>query len=147
MDDTKTNTQQGEIDSSEKNNATVLLEIERMIKTNMSGVDKRKGELKKLKEMIESVLESDATYREHAEKAKEATKLKSATKQQILKLPQNADLVKKASELSAEIKEIDGALSDYLHEYQRMSGSNEIADDDGDVREIVFVAKLVKKPR
>ena len=131
----------------EKNEADVLLEIEQMIKTNMSGTDKRKVELKKLREMIDSVLQNDETYREHAEKAKEANKVKSATKQQILKDPQNADVVKKANELSAEIKEMNDALSDYLREYQRMSGNNEIEGDDGEVREIVYVAKLVKKPR
>lgn len=147
MDDIKPNPKGESGDSLEKNDATVLLEIEQMIKTNISGVDKRKGELKKLKEMIESVLVNDSMYREHAEKAKEANKVKSATKKQILNLPQNADLVKKANELSAEIKEMNDALSDYLSEYQRMSGSNEIEGDDGEIREIVYVAKLVKKPR
>ena len=36
-------------------------------------------------------------------------------------------------------------LSDYLREYQRLSGSNEIEGEDGELREIVYTAKLVKK--
>jgi hypothetical protein len=47
--------------------------------------------------------------------------------------------------LAAATKELDTALSDYLREYMRMSGTNEIETEDGDVREIVYVAKLIKK--
>jgi len=43
------------------------------------------------------------------------------------------------------LKDLQNALSDYLREYQRLSGSNEIEGDDGEVREIVYVAKLVKR--
>jgi hypothetical protein len=125
--------------------ANVLIELESMIKSNMKGVDNRKSELKKTREMIASVLENDATYKEHEKTAKEAAKIKNATRSELMKLSHNAQLVSKMHELAAEIKEMNDALSDYLREYQRMSGSNEIEDDDGTVREIVYVAKLIKK--
>jgi hypothetical protein len=129
----------------ETNGATVLLELESTIKNHLSGIDTRKAELKKTREMIASVLTNDATFKDHEAKAKESAKLKNATKSQLLKLPANASLVTKMHELSAEIKEMSEALSDYLREYGRMSGSNEIEGDDGTVREIVYVAKLVRK--
>lgn len=64
---------------------------------------------------------------------------------QILNLPANAGLNEKVKDLSGEVKELGGALSDYLREYQRMSGVNEIESEDGEVHEIVYTARLVKK--
>lgn len=95
--------------------------------------------------MLASVLTNDETYRAHEEEAKEKIKVKTATKTTIMQLPANRQLADKVRELATEIKELDGALSDYLREYQRQSGVNEIEGHDGEVREIVYVAKLVKK--
>ncbi len=123
----------------------ILITMEGMIKSNIALIDKLSEEAKKLKEMLDDIFANDPTYQEHLEKAKEATKLKTATKQQILKQPQAADLNEKTKAIKSEIKEAQSALSDYLQEYQRMSGVNEIEGDDGEVREIVYTAKLVKK--
>jgi hypothetical protein len=125
----------------------VLLELETTIKSHISGIDKGKSELKKKREMVESALLNDETYRLHNEDAKKAAKIKSKTKKQILDQQQNKQLVADTYELAAEVKEMDVALSDYLREYQRMSGATEIETDDGEVREIVYVAKLVKKSK
>ena len=53
----------------------------------------------------------------------------------------------KAKDLSIEIKEANLGLSEYLREYQRMTGQSEIEGDDGEVREIVYTAKLIKKQK
>lgn len=127
------------------NGATVLMELERTIKNHISDIDRKKAELKKQREMMESALLNDETYRLHTEEAKKAAKVKGQTKLQILQLPENRLLSEKVKDLASEIRELNGALSDYLREYQRMSGSSEIETDDGEVREIVYVAKLVKK--
>lgn len=127
------------------NGATVLLELERTIKNHISDIDRKKVELKKQREMMESALLNDETYRLHTEEAKKAAKVKGQTKLQILQLPENRQLSEKVKDLASEIRELNGALSDYLREYQRMSGSSEIETDDGEVREIIYVAKLVKK--
>lgn len=125
--------------------ANILLELETTIKNHITDIDTRKSELKKQREMMESALMNDETYRLHAEDAKKAAKIKAKTKFEILQLPANRQLSEKVKELASEIKELDNALSDYLREYQRMSGSSEIETNDGEVREIVYVAKLVKK--
>ncbi len=124
----------------------ILGEIESMIKGHIRTIDTRKEEIKKHKEMLNSALAGDATYKLHEEEAKKASKQKAATKMQILKLPVNDNLVKKVRELTSELRETQNALSDYLREYQRLSGANEIEGEDGEVREIVYVAKLVKRP-
>lgn len=129
----------------EKTSAQVLVDLESMIKTHISTIDKSKGELSKLKDMLDGIFENDETYRTHTEKAKEAAKLKSLTKSQLLKQPEARDLAQKIKELQSSIKDLDLALSDYLREYQRMSGSTEIELEDGEVREIVYTAKLVKR--
>jgi hypothetical protein len=125
--------------------AQVLLDLEQLIKTNISNIDKGKAELKKQREMLTSAFENDETYRLHNEEAKKAAKTKAQTKYQIMQQPQNKQLAEKVKGIAADIKEADGALSDYLREYQRLSGSNEIETDDGQIREIVYTAKLVKR--
>ena len=127
------------------NAAQVLLDLEQLIKTHIGHIDKSKAELKKQREMLASALENDETYRLHNEEAKKTAKIKAQTKYQITQLPQNKQLAEKVKSVAADIKEADGALSDYLREYQRMSGATEIETDDGVVREIVYIAKLVKK--
>lgn len=124
----------------------ILGEIESMIKNHIRTLDSRKEEIKKYKEMLNSALANDATYKLHEEEAKKTSKQKAATKAQILQLPANDSLVKKVRELTGELRETQNALSDYLREYQRLSGSNEIEGEDGEVREIIYVAKLVKRP-
>jgi hypothetical protein len=126
-------------------NATVLLNMEGLIKNHITTLDKLSEELKKHKEMLEDIFKNDKTYQEHAEKAKEATKIKQGTRQQILRQPQAGELDKKIKEMKSQIKENQESLSDYLQEYARMSGVSEIEGEDGEVREIIYSAKLIKK--
>lgn len=149
VDDTNNNIQEGEIveatASSDNSEALILLNIEGLIKSNISKLDKLSDELKKQNEMIQSVLDNDPTYKEHSEKAKEAARVKGNTKKEILKRPEVSHVVQKANELKSEIKEIKESQSSYLSEYQRLSGSTEIETEDGQVRQIIYVAKLVRR--
>ncbi|OGG02417.1 hypothetical protein A2Z33_05140 [Candidatus Gottesmanbacteria bacterium RBG_16_52_11] len=123
----------------------VLTDLESMIKSHITGIDKRKSELRKHREMLASALANDETYTGQDDEVKKAVKIRNATRSEILKQQANVKINEKVKELSGEIKEMDMALSDYLREYQRLSGSNEIETDDGTVREIVYVAKLIRK--
>lgn len=125
--------------------STILISLESTIKTHITSLDKLAEELRKHKEMLDDIFANDQTYQKHLEAAKEATKIKTATKQQILQQPQAKELNEKVKSFKSEIKEQEGALSDYLQEYQRLSGVNEIEGEDGEVREIVYVAKLIRK--
>lgn len=134
------------VPSEDGNDATVLLSLESLIKNHISSIDKLKDELKKQKQMLEDSFSNDSVYQEHDRLAKEAIKQKSATKSQITKQPQNMLLANKIKNMSAELKDKQFSLSDYLLEYQRMTGVNEIEGEDGEVREIVNSAKVIKKP-
>lgn len=135
--------QNGEI--VEETGAELLVNLESTIKEHIASIDKSKGELKKLKEMLADTYCNDPVYQEHDKAVKDATKIRSKTKSELLKQPASADLNAKVKELSGELKDFQAALSDYLREYMRLSGSNEIEGDDGEVREIIYVAKLVKR--
>lgn len=130
----------------EESQTDVLLNLENLVKSHIAGIDSRRKQLKEQRQMLDDIFTNDPTYNLHSEKAKEAARVKSQTKQQLLKQPNVAAIDEKIKALTTEIKEMDTALSDYLSEYQRMSGSNEIEGEDGEVREIVFIAKLVKRP-
>ncbi len=133
-------------DSSESgNDAVLLIRIEEMIKTHITQIDQLQEQASKHKEMVDDIFGNDETFQEHDKIAREAAKVRSGTKQQIMKRPDVADLSAKLKELKSEQSELKEGLSDYLREYQRLSGSNEIEGEDGQVREIVYTAKLVKK--
>jgi hypothetical protein len=125
--------------------SSVLLNLEQLIKTHITRIDALKIDAKKQKEMLDDIFTNDDTYKEHNEKAKEAARVKSMTKGQIMKRPNVAEIAEKLKNMKQETKELDAALSDYLGEYQRLSGSNEVQTEEGEVREIIYVAKLVKK--
>lgn len=125
--------------------AEVIVNLGELIKNHIASLDKLRDEVKKLKEMHEDGFINDAVYRQHAEQAKEATKVKQETKQQIAKQPAIAQLSAKIRSISAEIKERKMALSEYLLEYQRLTGVNEIETKEGEIREIVNEARVVRK--
>ncbi len=129
----------------EANAGQVLVNMESLIKQHQQQIDKLTEEAGKYNDMINDVLANDETYKKYEEEAKQANKVKSTYKQQILRLPQNATLVEKLKSARSSLKDLKDALSDYLGEYARMSGSNTVEGYDGELREIVYVAKLVRK--
>lgn len=144
----------GEIIADEENTANVqddsqaavLLSLENLIKSNITFSDKLRLELKEQRQMLEDVFLNNATYQEHLKIAKEAAKIKSATRAQLMKQPSVMAVANKVKSISSEIKERQAALSDYLQEYQRLTGANEIEGEDGELREIVNSSKVVKRP-
>lgn len=126
-------------------NSSIIMNMESMIKNTLQGIETAEGELGKYQDLLDNIFENDSTYKEHDEQAKAAAKVKSATKQEILKQPQAGDLNNKIKTLKSEIKENKSSLSDYLREFQRMSGINEIEGKDGELMQIVYTAKLIKK--
>src|SRR3989344_5866843 len=128
-----------------QDSSQIMLNMEGLIKGLIAQNEKLADEAKKNKEMLDDIFANDPTYQEHSEKAKEAAKIKGKNKKENLKRPQAAELDAKVKSLKSQIKENQASLSDYLQEFARMSGVNEIEGEDGEVREIVYTAKLIKK--
>lgn len=133
-----------EIPQSE-NQATVLLSLEELIKRHISSIEKLQTESKKHREMFDDSFENSIIYRENSEKAKEAQRVKSTTKLEILKQPQMIQLADRIKTMREELRDLKLALSDYLVEFQRLSGLKEIQDEQGEFREIINSAKAIKK--
>ena len=122
-----------------------LLNLTNMINTSLGTIEKVKEEKAKLSEMLKSLLDNDPSYLEASEQAKVAGKAKGQARKQVMRMPQASDLDSKVKELSKHLKDITTQMSMYLADYARLSGLSTFEDPNGDVREIVYVAKLVKK--
>lgn len=122
-----------------------LLTIEQQVKDRLAKLDTLREEIQPHKEMLQSYLENDEKYREATDLAKKASQNKTAVKKQLLSTIQGKTLVEAVDTRKADIKEEEEALSYYLREYQRLTGSNEFEGDDGELRTIVYIAKLVRK--
>jgi hypothetical protein len=127
--------------------ADTVLELENMIKNTVTVIDRNKNELKKYKEMLESALLNDSTYKEAADKAKDANKEKGKAKASVMQNPATKQIAEKVKDITQENKDLTTAQSEYLREYAKLSGTNEIEGEDGEVREIVYIAKLIKKSK
>lgn len=153
MDDTTNNSSQdpqaelpqvveGELVAPE--GAEELLNITGLIKTYITKTDTMVGSIQKAQEMLNDILDNDETYRNHSDAVKEASKIRNQTKTQIMRTPQAQDLAAQVKEARVALKEMKQTLSEYLADYQRMTGSNEFEDEAGTIRKIIFLAKLVK---
>lgn len=121
-----------------------LTTVTNLIQGYIGNLDRASEELKAHKQMLLDSFANDPTYREHDGKVKEAVKVRTATKQQILKQPTLAELSAKVKEMAESVKGMKEALSGYLQDYAKMTGSREFEDAEGGLREIVYVARLVK---
>ena len=95
--------------------------------------------------MVDSVLANDQTYVQHAEAAKEASRIKGNTRKEIFKRPDVKHVVEKLTELKDNLADTKEELSNYIQEYASASGQNYFEAEDGTIQEIVYVAKLRKK--
>lgn len=130
----------------EDNQAVTLLNVEGLIKSKLAGIETSRKQLSEEKETLENIFANEPTFKEHSEQAKEANRIKSATKKEIMKRPDVSRVGLKIKELSGEVKELNEELSEYLQEFSRLSGGvNVIQGDDGKIHEIVYVAKLIRK--
>ena len=124
-----------------------LKNIENLINANIQKIDKLQEDIKPVAEMIESLLDADLEYAELDQKAKEAAKVRSIKKKDLTNTTNGRELNEKVRSLRSELKEAREALSTYLQEYQKKTGFNEYESPDGELRQIVFTVRLVKKSK
>lgn len=122
-----------------------LLDIQDAINSRLEKIKNLQEDVKPQKEMLDSIFEHDEDYLEKNEIAKKASKNKSEAKHRILRQPQASELNQKIEDIKTEMKEAQEGLSYYLREYQRLTGANEFESADGELRQIVYIAKLVRK--
>lgn len=125
--------------------ADVVLSLENLIKNHVQSIETLTEEKKQKSQMVKDAYESDAEYHELDEKAKDGRKAASEVKKRILEREGNRELAVNLTETKLELKEKRQGLSDYLLEYKRISGFEQLELFDGQIGEIVLSASLVKK--
>lgn len=129
----------------DNNQAIILTNLEDLIISHIASIEKTTNELKEQKDTLDNIFLNDPTYIEHLDTAKEAAKIKNATRLEILKRPDVAHVNESVKSMARDLKDLKQELSEYLREYQRLSGLNQIQDKDGEIREIVLTAKLIRR--
>lgn len=127
--------------------AMSAMEIESMIHRNLAEIDKLRDQVKTQKEMYDSTIENDAAYAEQAEKEKEVKKATYAIKQKLTKQLSVMEITEKMKDLKEEMKDVQDTISGLAEEYERVSGTNQIMKENGEVLEIVKIYKLQKRKK
>jgi hypothetical protein len=131
--------------SPETNQAMGIMQIEGYINAQMTDIAKLRDMMKDISSSYNDAFANDASYRDLDAKAKEAAKAKNNYKKQMMGDPALQDLANKLDGMKSEMRDLQTALSDYLREYNRVSGMTQFETKDGEILEIVNVFKLVKK--
>lgn len=129
----------------ETEQAMGILQVEEYINQQMVDIAKMREEMRLVKSTVDDSFQNDAQYRELETKAKETAKVKNAYKKQMMNDPAVAEQANKLDGMKSEMRDMSVALSDYLREYNRLSGMSQFETRDGEVLEIINVFKLVKK--
>lgn len=141
--DTDIEAENSAVDGSDQ--ATMLLNLEDLIKNTIESTEKLRSEIKQAREMFDDSFNNNPTFREASEKLKDVSKARNQVRQQIVKQPSVATIAQKVKDLRFDLNEQLKTLSDLLQDYHEQTGATEIETRSGQVMEIVSTAKLVKK--
>lgn len=125
--------------------ADTLYTVEGAIRERMQKLSEIKEKMKKYNEMMKSYLEGSEEYMTASKEAKDASAKKASIKRDLLAKPEAQGIPDKIMDVREEKRELEEALSYYLTQYQALSGTNEFEDENGELKQIVYVAKLVKR--
>jgi len=150
MDKNTTNsTNQNEVQDAEvvqaPRGSMTIVELTTLINRYESDMKKMRDNLKIQSGMLRDAVEGDAAYHELDVQSKDLNKKKSEIKQKVMKTPAMEAVVAKIDEFKSELNDAKEMLSGYLEEYQRVSGTNIIEGENGEIKEIVPMYKLVKR--
>lgn len=134
----------GEIVNTPRGSMTIV-ELTTLINRYEADMKKMRDNLKIQSGMLRDAVEGDAAYHELDMQSKDLNKKKTAIKQNVMKTPAMEAVVAHIEEYKSELSDAKEMLSGYLEEYQRVSGTNIIEGENGEIREIVPVYKLVKR--
>jgi len=134
-----------ETGSANTQKALSILQVEDLINRQMADIEKMRDESKMMRSAFEDAFKNDAKFREFDEKTKEAGKLKKQYVEGMKKDPAIANAEQQYNVKKDELKDAQVGLSEYLKEYNRISGMTQFETKDGQMLEIVQTFKLVKR--
>ena len=103
-----------------------------------------KKETKKLKAVYQETIEEKQSNQEIQEEKKKMREQQQEHKLKVMKDPQLSEYDLQLKELAQDMKENKEILAQELADYYKDTGSQEITDDEGNRKRIIFSAKLVK---
>lgn len=124
--------------------ADAIIGMENIIKNQFKSINELQAELKEKRAMYRDGYESSATFHEHAQKVKEASKARNSVKSELNKQPGQLRLAQEIKDLAFDLKEKKKTLSPLLLDYKGQSGASQLELFDGRTYEIVEEAKLRK---
>ncbi len=127
------------------NPAADLVALEGLILNYIAKIEKHQELLSNQKEMLESNLENDPAYQEASKLTKETSKKKQEEKARIIRQPEVEKIYSNVKDGQSQLKTMRESLSNHLQNYGKISGTNQFEDEEGQVREIVYTAKVVKR--
>ncbi len=133
------------IDLSKPLSAQDLVNLEGLILSYLSKIERHKETYNKHKEMLDNILEHSPEYKQALVEVKEVNGKKNQIKKDLLSTTETASINDKVKEIKGELKHLQDTLSVYLQQYVQNAATNQIEDDSGQVHEIVYVAKVVKR--
>ena len=145
--DSDQKTDNSDLQSEVSDQSTVLLSLDEMIKATFASIDRLTEESGKLRDMVNDGFAADANYKIADDEVKKATKARQSVKKEIMNRKGIIEMVNKLKDANMELKDKKASLSDYLLEYQRLSGANQLEMPNGEILEIVQVAKVVRKKK
>jgi hypothetical protein len=123
-----------------------LFAVEGLIKNHLEQIDNLSLESKRLKEMFDDMLVNDAEYSKAEDAAKESIKAKTVAKKTALAKPEAETITNKLKDVKETLKDLGESLSLHLQQYAKLSGSDTLEVEPGDIRQIVYKARLIKSP-
>jgi len=135
---------EGEVADSSAGRVSLTVDLTGLINSHIDQLEHHRSQMGELREMLDSVFQNEPTYQAHDAAVKEASKVRGNTKKQLQKQPQVQDLINRIQDHKSHMKELKTALSDYLQEYASTTSSRTFETTDGQLREIVYDARLVK---
>lgn len=129
-----------------KDQFALISNLESLINAKIASIDETQKKMNELKEMLDSIFENESTYQQHSKDAKEAIKIKTNTKKEILKRPDVAQVTAKFNDAKSIFRDLKEDLSSLLQEYAQTTGRTQFELPAGSINEIVYNARLVKVP-
>ena len=133
------------IDLSKPLSAQDLVNLEGLILSYLSKIERHKETYNKHKEMLDNILEHSPDYKQALVEVKEINGKKNQIKRDLLSTTETSAINDRVKEAKSELKHLQDTLSVYLQQYVQNAATNQIEDDAGQVHEIVYVAKVVKR--
>lgn len=130
--------------NTDSNKADVILSMEEMIGSAVQRIGTLKDDIKAKRDNLNSALLADSSYADAESAIKEQQQIKKTAKERIMAVPSVSRMADELKALQADKKELNSSLSDYLLEYNRMTGATQLAFFGSEEYLIVKSAKVKK---